>query len=68
VESAFRLVRRLAVGEVVICPGPSSLTEYFQLADVETVWDDLRQMNPKSLEPVELDVLEDNFISSLCSH
>jgi hypothetical protein len=34
-----------------------SLTEYFQLADVETVWDDLRQMQPKVLEPVELDVL-----------
>jgi hypothetical protein len=33
------------------------LTEYFQLADVETVWDDLRQMQPKVLEPVELDVL-----------
>ena len=45
-----------------------SLTEYFQLADVETVWDDLRQMKPKVLEPVELDVLENNFISSLCRH
>jgi hypothetical protein len=45
-----------------------SLTEYFQLADVDQVWDDLRQMQPKVLAPVELDVLEDNFISSLCSH
>ncbi len=45
-----------------------SLTEYFKLADVEAVWDDLRQMPPKVLEPVELDVLEDNFISSLCRH
>jgi hypothetical protein len=34
-----------------------SLTEYFKLADVEAVWDDLRQMQPKVLEPVELDVL-----------
>jgi hypothetical protein len=45
-----------------------SLTEYFKLADVEAVWDDLRQMKPKVLAPVELDVLEDNFISSLCRH
>jgi hypothetical protein len=30
--------------------------------------DDLRQMPPKVLEPVELDVLSDNFISSLCRH
>jgi hypothetical protein len=45
-----------------------SLTEYFKLADVEAVWDDLRQMPPKVLAPVELDVLEDNFISSLCRH
>jgi hypothetical protein len=45
-----------------------SLTEYFKLADVETVWDDLRQMQPKVLEPVELDVLSENFISSLCRH
>jgi len=45
-----------------------SLTEYFKLADVEVVWDDLRQMQPKVLEPVELDVLEDKFISSLCRH
>ena len=45
-----------------------SLTEYFKLADVEAVWDDLRQMQPKVLAPVELDVLEDNFISSLCRH
>jgi hypothetical protein len=34
-----------------------SLTEYFKLADVEAVWDDLRQMQPKVLAPVELDVL-----------
>jgi hypothetical protein len=45
-----------------------SLTEYFKLADVEAVWDDLRQMPPKVLEPVELDVLSENFISSLCRH
>jgi hypothetical protein len=45
-----------------------SLTEYFKLADVEAVWDDLRQMPPKVLEPVELDVLSEIFISSLCSH
>jgi hypothetical protein len=45
-----------------------SLTEYFKLADVESVWDDLRQMQPKVLEPVELDVLSENFISSLCRH
>ncbi len=41
-----------------------SLTEYFQFTDAEAVWDDLRQMQPKVLVPVELDVLEDNFISS----
>jgi hypothetical protein len=41
-----------------------SLTEYFKLADVEAVWDDLRQMQPKVLAPVELDVLEGNSISS----
>jgi hypothetical protein len=41
-----------------------SLTEYFKLADVEAVWDDLRQMQPKVLAPVEIDVLEENFISS----
>jgi hypothetical protein len=40
-----------------------SLTEYFQFTDVEQVWDDLRQMKPKFLEPVELDVLEENFSS-----
>ncbi len=40
-----------------------SLTEYFKLADVESVWDDLRQMPPKVLEPVELDVLSENFSS-----
>ena len=45
-----------------------SLTEYFKLADVKAVWDDLRHMQPKVLAPVELDVLEDKFISSLCSH
>ncbi|HEY9890830.1 MAG TPA: GIY-YIG nuclease family protein [Candidatus Sericytochromatia bacterium] len=45
-----------------------SLTEYFKLADVEAVWDDLRQMPPKVLAPVELDVLSENFISSLCRH
>jgi hypothetical protein len=45
-----------------------SLTEYFKLADVESVWDDLRQMQPKVLEPVELDVLSENFISSLSRH
>ncbi len=38
-----------------------SLTEYFQFPDVEAVWDDLRQMKPKVLEPVELDVLSENF-------
>ncbi|MEW6498124.1 MAG: hypothetical protein AB1589_37330, partial [Cyanobacteriota bacterium] len=37
-----------------------SLTEYFRFTDVEAVLDDLRQMQPKVLEPVELDVLEDN--------
>ncbi len=42
-----------------------SLTEYFKLADVEAVWDDLRQMKPKVLEPVELDVLSENFSSLL---
>ena len=41
-----------------------SLTEYFQFTDIDQVWDDLRQMQPKVLAPVELDVLEDNFISS----
>jgi hypothetical protein len=45
-----------------------SLTEYFKLADVEAVWDDLRQMKPKVLAPVELDVLSENFINSLCRH
>ena len=45
-----------------------SLTEYFQFTDAEAVWDDLRQMPPKVLAPVELDVLEDNFISSLGRH
>jgi hypothetical protein len=45
-----------------------SLTEYFQFTDAETVWDDLRQMPPKVLAPVELDVLSENFISSLCRH
>jgi hypothetical protein len=45
-----------------------SLTEYFKLADVEAVWDDLRQMPPKVLEPVELDVLSENLSSSLCRH
>ena len=45
-----------------------SLTEYFQLANVEAEWDDLHQMPPKVLEPVELDVLSEIFISSLCSH
>jgi hypothetical protein len=45
-----------------------SLTEYFQFPDVEAVWDDLRHMQPKVLAPVELDVLEDNFIRSLCRH
>ena len=45
-----------------------SLTEYFKLTDVEAVWADLRQMPPKVFEPVELDVLSENFISSLCSH
>jgi hypothetical protein len=39
-----------------------SLTEYFQFPDVEEVWDDLRQMKPKVLEPVELDVLSEDFI------
>ena len=38
-----------------------SLTEYFQFTDVEAVWDDLRQMKPKVLVPVELDVLYENF-------
>jgi hypothetical protein len=42
-----------------------SLTEYFQFTDVEAVWDDLRQMKPKVLEPVELDVLSENFSSLL---
>jgi hypothetical protein len=45
-----------------------SLTEYFKLADVEAVWHDLCQMPPKVLEPLELDVLSENFISSLCRH
>ncbi len=45
-----------------------SLTEYFKLTDVEAVWADLRQMPPKVLEPVELDVLSENCISSLCRH
>ena len=45
-----------------------SLTEYFQFTDAEAVWDDLRQMPPKVLAPVELDVLSENFISSLCRH
>lgn len=45
-----------------------SLTEYFQFSDVEDVLNDLRQMEPKVLEPVELDVLSENLISSLCSH
>jgi hypothetical protein len=45
-----------------------SLTEYFQFTDAEAVRDDLRQMQPKVLTPVELDVLEDNFINSLCRH
>jgi hypothetical protein len=45
-----------------------SLTEYFKFVDVETVGDDLHQMQPKVLEPVEMDVLEDKFISSLCRH
>jgi hypothetical protein len=42
-----------------------SLTEYFQFPDVEEVWDDLRQMQAKVLEPVELDVLSENFSSLL---
>ena len=42
-----------------------SLTEYFQLANVEVEWDDLHQMPPKVLEPVELDVLSENFSSLL---
>jgi hypothetical protein len=41
-----------------------SLTEYFQFPDFDQVWDDLRQMQPKGLAPVELDVLENNVISS----
>jgi hypothetical protein len=45
-----------------------SLTEYFHFTDADAVWDDLRQMQPKVLAPVELDVLEENFISSLCRH
>jgi len=40
-----------------------SLTEYFQFPDVEVVWDDLRQMKPKVLAPVELDVLSENSSS-----
>lgn len=42
-----------------------SLTEYFRFTDVEAVWDDLGQMPPKVLEPVELDVLYENFSSLL---
>jgi hypothetical protein len=38
----------------------SRLTEYFQFTDTEAVWDDLRQMQPKVLEPVELELLEGN--------
>jgi hypothetical protein len=45
-----------------------SLTEYFQFPDVEEVWDDLRHMQPKVLAPVEMNVLEDKFIGSLCRH
>jgi hypothetical protein len=42
-----------------------SLTEYFQFTDIESVWDDLRQMKSKVLEPVELDVLSENCSSLL---
>lgn len=45
-----------------------SLTEYFQFTDAEAVWDDLRQMQPKVLAPVEKYVLSKNSISSLCRH
>jgi hypothetical protein len=38
-----------------------SLTEYFRFTDAEAVWEDLRQMKPKVLEPVELDVLTEKF-------
>jgi len=43
-----------------------SLTEYFQFTDIDAVLNDLRQMHPKVLEPVELDVLSENF-GSLCT-
>ncbi|HEY9604859.1 MAG TPA: hypothetical protein V6C85_24870 [Allocoleopsis sp.] len=42
-----------------------SLTEYFRFTDVEPVWEDLSQMQPKVLEPVELDVLSGD-LASLC--
>ena len=37
-----------------------TLTEYFKFTDVELVLDDLQQMKPKVLEPVELGLLEGN--------
>jgi hypothetical protein len=37
-----------------------TLTEYFKFNDVELVLDDLRQMKPKVLDPVELGLLEGN--------
>jgi hypothetical protein len=36
------------------------LTEYFKFDDIELVLQDLHQMQPKVLEPVELDILEGN--------
>jgi len=37
-----------------------SLTEYFKFTDVELVLDDLQQMKPKVLTPVELELMEVN--------
>jgi hypothetical protein len=42
-----------------------SLTEYFQFPDIDQVWDDLRQMQPKVLEPVEVELLSEDFRSLL---
>lgn len=36
------------------------LTEYFKFPDVELVLEDLRQMKPKVLEPVELELMGEN--------
>ena len=41
------------------------LTEYFKFDDVELVLEDLHQMQPKVLQPVELELMEGNWVEQL---